>query len=281
MSRKENKTHDARCFSARRTVSQNEAKVGVGVSIYYIRMREGVRPHTYIITVANRSIPPHQLFGKESWCGGILSSVCTMSIYSKAPETESFTLVRRTICDEDSRNTTTEKFCPRKAAGLLSCATMRRTRKILMRGNGKRRSSGMVARWRNSKGVSLQVYRNNIGVGVRLIKIAAGFIRGGNWNNGANDGAFTLNLNNAPSNSNTNIGFRCSRYASHISRPEQKLHGVTSEPQKHTDALLLAGRCLRENIGPEDVPALSMRGHPVPSSHGAAFRTCGEGVGPA
>jgi hypothetical protein len=49
--------------------------------------------------------------------------------------------------------------------------------------------------------------------GVRLIKIAAGFIRGGNWNNGANDGAFTLNLNNAPSNSNTNIGFRCSRYA--------------------------------------------------------------------
>lgn len=49
--------------------------------------------------------------------------------------------------------------------------------------------------------------------GMRLEKIAAGFIRGGNWNNGANDGAFTLNLNNAPSNSNTNIGFRCSRYA--------------------------------------------------------------------
>ncbi len=49
--------------------------------------------------------------------------------------------------------------------------------------------------------------------GMRLVKIAAGFIRGGNWNNGANDGAFTLNLNNAPSNSNTNIGFRCSRYA--------------------------------------------------------------------
>jgi len=35
------------------------------------------------------------------------------------------------------------------------------------------------------------------------------FIRGGNWNNGANAGAFTLNLNNAPENSNTNIGFRC------------------------------------------------------------------------
>ena len=34
-------------------------------------------------------------------------------------------------------------------------------------------------------------------------------LRGGNWNNGTNDGAFTLNLNNAPSNTNTNIGFRC------------------------------------------------------------------------
>jgi hypothetical protein len=35
-------------------------------------------------------------------------------------------------------------------------------------------------------------------------------LRGGNWNNGTNAGAFTLNLNNDPSNSNTNIGFRCS-----------------------------------------------------------------------
>ncbi len=40
-----------------------------------------------------------------------------------------------------------------------------------------------------------------------------GFIRGGNWDNGANSGAFTLNLNNAPSNSNTNIGFRCARFS--------------------------------------------------------------------
>ena len=35
------------------------------------------------------------------------------------------------------------------------------------------------------------------------------FLRGGNWNNGANTGLFTLNLNNSPSNSNGNIGFRC------------------------------------------------------------------------
>jgi hypothetical protein len=32
---------------------------------------------------------------------------------------------------------------------------------------------------------------------------------GGNWNNGSNDGRFALNLNNAPSNTNNNIGFRC------------------------------------------------------------------------
>ena len=43
----------------------------------------------------------------------------------------------------------------------------------------------------------------------KLASRFAAFIRGGNWNNGANAGVFALNLNNAPSNSNTNIGFRC------------------------------------------------------------------------
>jgi hypothetical protein len=46
------------------------------------------------------------------------------------------------------------------------------------------------------------------------------FKRGGNWDNGANAGAFTLNLNNAPGNSNTNIGFRCVRYFSKKHWPE-------------------------------------------------------------
>jgi len=45
-----------------------------------------------------------------------------------------------------------------------------------------------------------------------------GFIRGGNWNNGANAGAFTLNLNNSPANVNTNIGFRCAQYFSFLAR---------------------------------------------------------------
>ena len=33
-------------------------------------------------------------------------------------------------------------------------------------------------------------------------------IRGGNWNNEHNAGVFNCNLNNARSNSNSNIGFR-------------------------------------------------------------------------
>ncbi|MBA3836478.1 MAG: hypothetical protein C0499_02310 [Zymomonas sp.] len=33
-------------------------------------------------------------------------------------------------------------------------------------------------------------------------------IAGGNWNNGANAGVWTLNLNNVRGNSNNNVGFR-------------------------------------------------------------------------
>jgi len=39
----------------------------------------------------------------------------------------------------------------------------------------------------------------------------AALIRGGNWNNGARAGVFSLNLNNSPSNSNYNIGLRAAR----------------------------------------------------------------------
>jgi len=37
-------------------------------------------------------------------------------------------------------------------------------------------------------------------------------IRGGNWDNGANDGVFAFNANNVPSNVNDNIGFRCGSF---------------------------------------------------------------------
>ncbi len=33
--------------------------------------------------------------------------------------------------------------------------------------------------------------------------------RGGNWDNTANAGPFNANLNNDPTNTNNNIGFRC------------------------------------------------------------------------
>ena len=42
---------------------------------------------------------------------------------------------------------------------------------------------------------------------------ASAMLRGGDWNNGANDGVFAANLNNAPSNVNTNIGFRCAYWS--------------------------------------------------------------------
>jgi len=38
---------------------------------------------------------------------------------------------------------------------------------------------------------------------------AGAVIRGGSWNNDVNAGVFAANLNNAPTNTNTNIGFRC------------------------------------------------------------------------
>jgi len=43
--------------------------------------------------------------------------------------------------------------------------------------------------------------------GAWLISVRAAY-RGGNFNNAADAGVFALNLNNAPSNANYNIGFR-------------------------------------------------------------------------
>lgn len=46
------------------------------------------------------------------------------------------------------------------------------------------------------------------GFELKSVESLGAAIRGGNWNNGGNAGVFSLNLNNAPSNTNTNIGFR-------------------------------------------------------------------------
>ncbi len=40
-------------------------------------------------------------------------------------------------------------------------------------------------------------------------RIRFAVLRGGNWNGGDNYGVFSTNLNNGPTNTNNNIGFRC------------------------------------------------------------------------
>jgi len=81
------------------------------------------------------------------------------------------------------------------------------------------------------------------------LKTARGFIRGGNWNNGANSGAFTLNLNNAPTNVNTNIGFRCARYLSKISTGQNKAL-LNASPRQRKILMRSFSRNAREHIEP-------------------------------
>lgn len=57
-------------------------------------------------------------------------------------------------------------------------------------------------------------------------------IRGGNWNNAANAGVFALNLHNARSNANTNIGARpalraCQKSSSYREPGQNTLKGCT------------------------------------------------------
>ena len=55
---------------------------------------------------------------------------------------------------------------------------------------------------------SCPIYRVKQGIGLKSAVPCEAAIRGGNWNNGTNAGVFSLDLNNAPSAANTNIGFR-------------------------------------------------------------------------
>lgn len=61
--------------------------------------------------------------------------------------------------------------------------------------------------------------------------------RGGNWNNGANAGAMSVNLNNAPSNTNSNIGFRCTsriRNRKKVMLPDLQSYWLSRTAQKNT-----------------------------------------------
>lgn len=61
-------------------------------------------------------------------------------------------------------------------------------------------------------------------------------IRGGNWNNGANDGLGALNLNNARSNSNVNIGFRPALFPIQMRQAHGPAAGV-GEKRSHAPSL--------------------------------------------
>lgn len=47
-------------------------------------------------------------------------------------------------------------------------------------------------------------------IGLYLLSLRAALV-GGNWNNSTNAGVFALNLNNSPTNTNNNIGFRVAK----------------------------------------------------------------------
>ena len=88
--------------------------------------------------------------------------------------------------------------------------------------------------------------------GLHLTLVRA-FNRGGNWNNGVNAGVFSLNLNNTPENTNSNLGFRCVRYvfAYFVREREQYRYGGTSGSQIHTDVIRLLDTyvpCARRKI---------------------------------
>lgn len=76
----------------------------------------------------------------------------------------------------------------------------------------------------------------NQNCGAGLAGVARVFLRGGNWNNGTNAGAFTLNLNWDTSNQNYNVGFRCARYSFKL-WPDKNSQGDSSVPKMTTDLI--------------------------------------------
>jgi len=94
---------------------------------------------------------------------------------------------------------------------------------------------------------------------VRKIDVKAGTLlgtravqRGGNWDNGAQAGVFSMNVNNAPSNSNTNIGFRCPpNYFKHFVWSSSKFSICDRRELGHPISLGCWGKAdlWRENFG--------------------------------
>lgn len=86
-------------------------------------------------------------------------------------------------------------------------------------GAGASNTEGTIIQWDgtdagyNNDGiwnVGGKVYTNYNSMGW-VAGLPPAVLRGGNWDNGANAGVFAFNANNAPSNWNDNISFRCGR----------------------------------------------------------------------
>jgi len=65
---------------------------------------------------------------------------------------------------------------------------------------------------------------------------ARAVIRGGNWDNGANAGPFNANLNNLPTDTNNNIGFRCCNSSEKAGREQIPSHAGFGAPTGMPDS---------------------------------------------
>ncbi len=74
------------------------------------------------------------------------------------------------------------------------------------------------------------------------------FIRGANWNNGSDAGAFALNLNWGTGNTNNNVGFRCASDSTFFGLNLCTSNRAQSVPQKPQMSFLLWEPVRRENI---------------------------------
>ncbi len=81
---------------------------------------------------------------------------------------------------------------------------------------------------------------------IRNEKIGHCFFYGGNWNYGSQNGLFNLNLNNAASNSNNNIGGRIAK--DHIARSRGLKGPVTARIPLGGDVLAFVSNAKEKHI---------------------------------
>jgi|GEM_PF-465933 len=99
-----------------------------------------------------------------------------------------------------------------------------------------------------------EVIKNRIVIAIlnRAVK------RGGNWNNGANAGPFCANLNNAPTNTNYNIGFRCCSGFLFLAEFLRKFCKIEMQLQLHSIENLRRGFSENREISPMKLDQLNL-----------------------